>query len=150
MPTPRPIRAPRIGAKSTTFMAWVSGVIAISPPPTPAMAVTSGSSIARREPNAMNSTTAAASTPTVELVGGGGARAGKREGIVVVALDGLRERAEAEQHDHPGRDDHEPVVIAPPRDGRHDSPRMSRCDLIHRSGSGVPASSAWRRVFGVP
>ena len=52
-------------------MAWVSGVIAISPPPTPAMAVTSGSSIARREPNAMNSTTAAASTPTVELVDSG-------------------------------------------------------------------------------
>ena len=48
-------------------MAWVSGVIAIRPPPTPAIAVTIGSSIASSEPNAMNSTTAAASTPTVEL-----------------------------------------------------------------------------------
>ena len=71
MPTPNPISAPRIGAKSTTFIAWVSGVIAISPPPTPAMAVTMGSSIASSEPNAMNSTTAAASTPTVELTPSG-------------------------------------------------------------------------------
>ena len=51
----------------TTFMAWVSGAIAISPPPTPAMAVTSGSSVASSEPKAMNNTTAAASTPTAEL-----------------------------------------------------------------------------------
>ena len=71
MPTPRPIRAPRIGAKSTTLMAWVSGVIASSPPPTPAMAVTSGSSMASTEPNAMNSTTAAASRPIAVLTDSG-------------------------------------------------------------------------------
>src|SRR6516162_1382321 len=67
MPTPRPISVPRIGAMSTTFMAWVSGAIAISPPPIPAMAVTSGSNVASSELKAMNNTTAAAITPTVEL-----------------------------------------------------------------------------------
>ena len=48
-------------------MAWVSGAIAISPPPTPAMAVTIGSSVASSEPKAMNNTTAAAITPIAEL-----------------------------------------------------------------------------------
>ena len=50
-----------------TLITWVSGAIAIRPPPAPAIAVTMGSSIASSEPNAMNSTTAAASTPTAEM-----------------------------------------------------------------------------------
>ena len=53
-----------IGAMDTTLMLCVSGAIAISPPATPASAVMSGSSMASSEPNAMNSTIAAASTPT--------------------------------------------------------------------------------------
>ena len=53
-----------IGAMVTTLMLCVSGAIAISPPATPASAVMSGSSVASSEPNAMNSTIAAASTPT--------------------------------------------------------------------------------------
>ena len=56
---------------STTLIAWVSGAIAISPPPTPAMAVTIGSTMASSEPKAMNSTAAAASTPIVTLVPSG-------------------------------------------------------------------------------
>jgi hypothetical protein len=51
----------------TTLIVWVSGAIAISPPTTPAMAVTMGSSIASKEPNAMNNTTAAARMPTTAL-----------------------------------------------------------------------------------
>ncbi len=53
-----------IGAMDTTLMLCVSGAIAISPPATPASAVMSGSSVASSEPNAMNSTIAAASAPT--------------------------------------------------------------------------------------
>ncbi len=56
-----------IGARTMTFMLWVSGAIAISPPTTPASAVMSGSSVASSEPNAMNSTIAAAITPTTVL-----------------------------------------------------------------------------------
>ncbi len=54
-----------------TFIVWVSRAIAIRPPPAPAIAVTIGSSIASSEPNAMNSTTAAASTPTAEMTSTG-------------------------------------------------------------------------------
>ena len=64
MPTPSPMSAAMIGAMITTLMPCVSGAMAISPPPAPASAVMSGSSVASSEPNAMNSTIAAASTPT--------------------------------------------------------------------------------------
>jgi hypothetical protein len=72
MPTPSPMSAPKIGARSMTFMTCVSRMIPISPLTTPAVAVTRGSSIASSDPNAMNSTTAAASTPTAELTDSGG------------------------------------------------------------------------------
>ena len=52
------------GARGKMLMLCVSGAITISPPATPASAVMSGSSVATSEPNAMNSTIAAASTPT--------------------------------------------------------------------------------------
>ena len=59
----------------TTLIACVSGAIAISPLTTPAMAVMMGSSIASKDPNAMNSTTAAASRPIMELKPSGGCSA---------------------------------------------------------------------------
>ena len=49
-----------IGAMDTMLMLCVSGAIAISPPATPASAVMSGSRVASSEPNATNSTIAAA------------------------------------------------------------------------------------------
>ena len=49
------------------IQAWVSGAIAISPLPTPAMAATtSAAAIANSEPNAMNNMTAAATTPIAD------------------------------------------------------------------------------------
>ena len=71
MPTPRPISAARIGAKSTMVTAWLSGAIIISPLPTPASAVTIGSAIANSEPNATNKITAAAATPIIDALDSG-------------------------------------------------------------------------------
>jgi hypothetical protein len=56
-----------------------------------------------------------------QILGGGGTRAWQRERVVVIGLDGLGKRAEAHQHEYPGRDDREPVAETPPCDGRHDS-----------------------------
>jgi hypothetical protein len=61
-----------IGAITTTLMLCVSGAIASSPAPAPASAVMSGSNAASSEPNAMNSTIAAASTPTTVPKDSGG------------------------------------------------------------------------------
>ena len=56
----------------------------------------------------------------------GRAGAGHGEGIVVVALDGLGQDTQADQHDHPGRDDHEPVAETPLGDDGHESPLRVR------------------------
>ena len=48
---------------------------------------------------------------------------GSEKELLYSALGGLGERAQADQREHPGRDDGEPVAEAPPCDGRHENLR---------------------------
>lgn len=72
MPTPRPINEPSSGATSGTFVTWLSSIVAIIPLPTPMIATTIGSSIAKSEPKARKRTTAAAAMPTTSETPVGG------------------------------------------------------------------------------
>ena len=59
--------AAMMGENDGAGTTWPSRAITDSPPPMPSRAVAIGRPIARNEPNAMSSTTAAAITPTPSL-----------------------------------------------------------------------------------
>ena len=65
MPTPKPIRDPRIGANWAMFIAWLSSVVAAVAMPSANSATASGSSIAKSEPNASSKTIAVAIRPKI-------------------------------------------------------------------------------------
>ena len=64
MPTPSPIKTPSAGPIVGMLTACEASPTAIRPETRPAIATARGSSMASSEPNAMNSTTPAAITPT--------------------------------------------------------------------------------------
>jgi hypothetical protein len=72
MPTPRPINVASREASSGTSVTWLINCVPNMPPATPNTATTIGSSIANTDPNATNSTTAAARMPTSSAVPVGG------------------------------------------------------------------------------
>jgi hypothetical protein len=68
MPTPSPIKMPSVGPAEGMSTTWDSSPAVIRPGTSAAIATARGSNMASSEPNAMNSTTAAASTPTAALM----------------------------------------------------------------------------------
>ena len=68
MPTPSPIKMPSVGPIEAMLIACEARPTVSRPEASPAIATASGSSMASSEPNAMNSTTAAAITPTAALM----------------------------------------------------------------------------------
>lgn len=72
MPTPRPISEPSSGATSGMSVTWLISIVESMPRPTPKTAMTIGSTIAKSEPKARKSTTAAAAMPTISAMPVGG------------------------------------------------------------------------------
>ena len=68
MPTPRPISVATVGPIDGMLTACERSPTAISPETSAAIAMIRGSSIESSDPNAMNSTTAAATIPTPALI----------------------------------------------------------------------------------
>ena len=68
MPTPSPISVATVGPIEGMLTACESSPTVIRPETSAPIAMISGSSMASSEPNAMNSTTAAAATPTTALM----------------------------------------------------------------------------------
>ena len=68
MPTPSPIKMPSVGPDEGMVTACDRSPVVIRPETSAAIAMTRGTSMASSDPNAMNSTIAAATTPTPALM----------------------------------------------------------------------------------
>src|SRR5664279_6514925 len=71
MPTPSPISAASVGPNTGMLIAWESNPTVRMPDANATIAASSGSAIANSDPNAMNNTRPAASTPMASLFDGG-------------------------------------------------------------------------------
>jgi hypothetical protein len=89
MPTPSPIKMPSVGPAEGMVTACERSPVVIRPETSAAIAMTRGTSMASSDPNAMNSTIAAATTPTAALMPATAARDATAARLAEADLDAV-------------------------------------------------------------